>query len=337
MASPLRFRQGGRTYVADSCEPLKRAAREGEVGLWALGRGSYPGARLPPRRVPGLRSAGVWDARRPQRWGLDWHTNEGLELAYVARGKVPFAVDGRTWTLGRGAITITRPWQPHRLGDPALPANRLVWLILDVGVHRPNQTWSWPDWIVCSSEDRARLATLLRHNERPVFQADRRCADAFESLAALLAQGGTPAAAETLLKLDLNEILVATLRMLEQQDLPLDRSLGGSERQVREFLEALDGHLAQPWTLATMAAACGLHRTRFAHLCRQLTRLAPAALLNSRRLEAARRLLLESPASSVTEVALGTGFASSQYFATRFRREVGLSPREYRQQRSGPA
>jgi AraC family L-rhamnose operon regulatory protein RhaS len=170
----------------------------------------------------------------------------------------------------------------------------------------------------------------LRHNERPVFQADRRCAEAFESLAQLLSSGGTPSAAETPLKLALNEILVATLRMLERQDLQLDRSLGESQRLVSSFLSALPGHLSEPWSLGRMAEACGLHRTRFAQYCRQLTSLNPMALLNARRLEAARRVLLESPECSITEVALRCGFTSSQYFATRFRREVGLSPREYR-------
>ncbi len=332
MGSVLRFRQGGRTYVADSCEPLRLAAQKGEIGLLAWGRGSYPGTRLPLRRITAVRSVGVWDARHRQRWGLPWHTNEGLELTYVARGQVPFAVDRRRWTLSRGALTITRPWQPHRLGDPTLPANRLIWVILDVGVQRPNQAWTWPEWLICSRRDRARLSRLLRHNDRPVFQADQRCAEAFESLAQLLASEPRPEAGETLLKLALNEILVATLALLERRGLPLDPSLGESELQVRRFLAALPEHLAERWTLEAMAQACGLRRTRFAHHCRRITSLNPRAVLNARRLEAAQRLLLESPALAVTEVALRCGFGSSQYFATRFRGAVGLSPRQFRDQ-----
>ena len=178
-----------------------------------------------------------------------------------------------------------------------------------------------------------RLATLLRHNDRPVFQADRRCALAFESLAEQLSLGGLPAASETSLTLALNEILVATLRMLERQDLVLDRSRCESQRLVRDFLKALPAHLGERWTLERMAEACGLHRTRFGQYCRQYTSLNPIALLNSLRLGAARRMLTEANFESVTEVALRCGFASSQYFATRFRREVGLSPREFRAQR----
>lgn len=334
MLNPLRFRAGSEIYRADSCESLKAAATAGEVEVRAWARGDYPGTPLPARRMPEIRSVGVWDARRPQRWGLDWHTNEGLELTYLSRGKLPFATADRSWNLGRGAMTITRPWQPHQVGDPHLPANRLVWVILDVGVRRPNQTWRWPDWLLLSPEDRERLTTLLSHNERPVFNADRPCAEAFESLARMVGKG-SPAAAETPLKLAINEILVATLHLLEAQDLTLDSSLCESQRLVQWFLDELPAHLTKPWTLASMADACGLRRTRFSHYCRQLTNLNPAGLLNRLRIDAAKKLLQTNPERSITDIALSCGFESSQYFATRFRLETGCSPREYREQQAG--
>jgi AraC family L-rhamnose operon regulatory protein RhaS len=330
MTTPLLFRSGAETYRADTCEPLKKAAAAGEVEVRAWARGAYPGTPLPARRMPEIRSVGVWDARRPQRWGLDWHTNEGIELTYLSRGKLPFATGDRTWTLDRGAMTITRPWQPHRVGDPHLPANRLTWVIIDVGVRRPNQTWNWPDWLLLSPDDRGRLTTLLSHNERPVFNADRRCAEAFESLARMVGVG-SPAAAETSLKLAVNEILVATLKLLEQQELTLDRSLCESQRLVQWFIDELPAHITEPWTLATMAEACGLRRTRFSHYCRQLTNLNPVVLLNRLRIDAAKRMLEEDADRNVTDIALSCGFESSQYFATRFRIEVGCSPREYRE------
>jgi len=36
----------------------------------------------------------------------------------------------------------------------------------------------------------------------------------------------------------------------------------------------------------------------------------------------------------ITEVALASGFHSSQYFATVFHEKLGCSPRDYRQQQS---
>lgn len=330
VATPFLFHDHGETRRPDTCEPLKRAAAAGAVELRAWARGSYPGDPLPARRMPEVRSVGMWDIRGVQDWGLDWHCNEGLELTYVSRGAVPFTTGGSSWRLERGAMTITRPWQPHRVGDPHLPANRLLWIILDVGVRRPNQPWRWPSWLLLSPSDRERLTTLLSHNEQPVFRADRRCAEAFASLDRIVGIGDA-AAAETPLKFAINGILVATLGMLERQDLELDSGLCESQRLVRMFLDELPRHLATPWTLATMAESCGLRRTRFAHYCQQLTNLNPMVLLNRLRVDAAKDMLTADGRRSVTGIALDCGFSSSQYFATRFRAETGMSPREWRE------
>ena len=323
------FHDGTQTRTADACDPVKAAAAAGRIRLHAWGRASYPGTRLPERRMNEIRSVGLWDATSPQDWGLDWHCNEGIEFTFVARGAVPFATGERSWRLNRGAITITRPWQPHRVGDPGLPPNRLVWLILDVGVRHPNQAWRWPSWLLLSPAERDRLTTLLSHNEQPVFTADRRCAAAFEALAAAVS-ASDPVQGETPCKLAVNELLVALLSLLERQDLPLDRSLCESQRLVQMFLDELPRHLDHPWTLGGMATACGLGRTRFAHYCRQLCNGNPLDLLNRLRIEQAQRLLIEDPQRSITDIALTCGFASSQYFATRFRSQVGVSPRDWR-------
>ncbi len=53
--------------------------------------------------------------------------------------------------------------------------------------------------------------------------------------------------------------------------------------------------------------------------------------LNHCRLDEAARLLAEHPDRSVIDVAMSCGFASSQYFATQFRRRFGVAPRDYRE------
>ena len=316
----------------DSCESLKAAAAAQDVELRAWARGSYPGIPLPADDLQEIRSVGVWDARKTQHWGLDWHTNEGLELSYLSRGRLPFSTGNDRHHLSRGAMTITRPWQPHRLGDPWVPPSRLTWVILDVGVRRPDQMWRWPDWLLLGQADRQRLTTLLSHNEQLVFTADRRSAAAFEALATMLASG-TPGTSAARLKLAINEILMATLGFLDAQDLVLDPTLCDKQRLVQLFLDDLSQRLDEPWTLDSMALACGLGRTRFAHYCRLLTNRNPAQALNRMRLEAAKALLWSDPGRSVTDIALSCGFGTSQYFATCFRAEIGCTPKEFRAQK----
>ena len=104
----------------------------------------YPGKRLPEKCLQEVCSVGVWDASKTQNWGLDWHRNEGVEITYLEKGSLGFSVDGWEGQLMPGNLTVTRPWQKHRVGNPEVGASRLHWLILDVGVRQPHFAWQWP-------------------------------------------------------------------------------------------------------------------------------------------------------------------------------------------------
>lgn len=326
------FRFSHHIYRADTCEPLREAVARGEMHLVARARGAYPGLPLPARALPEVRSVGYWDAEHNQSWGLDWHRNEGIEVTYVSRGKVHFAVDDQSFHLARGALTITRPWQLHRVGNPHVSACRLHWLILDVGMRRPNQPWNWPKWLVLSDTDLQRLTTMLSQNEQPVWQADETIAAYFEQLAETTAAYDEfeDGAGESHLALYINGLIVALTELLRRQRPVLDKSLSSTQRAVDLFLASLSDVIEEPWDVAAMAAACGLGRSRFAHYCKEITNMSPNEYLALCRVQVASRLLRDQPDLGVTEVALQCGFTSSQYFATVFHAHVGCSPRNYR-------
>lgn len=332
------FEGRGERFVADSCEPLRAAAERGDVALQALSRGSYPGGRLRPGELPELRSAGVWDASREQAWGLARHRNEGIEITYLARGGLGFAVDGRSHPLRPGDLTITRPWQEHRVGDPNVGASRLHWLILDVGVRRPHQPWVWPDWLLLPAGLLRRLTTQLQQNEQPVWPADdahgRALGRVFERLSDVLGEDATEAR-EARLKLRINELLLALAELLEGQDIALDRSLHSAQRSVELFLASLAERCGEPWSLERMAAESGFGRSRFAHYCKRLTNMTPVEYLTHCRVRAAKRLLASPASGSVSDVAYACGFETSQYFATVFRAHTGMAPSGYRAERGG--
>lgn len=331
MLPPL-YQDHGKTFQADACAPLAEAARRGQVRLAALARGHYPGRRLPPAALPGIKSVGYWDARQPQAWGLDWHRNEGVELTLLERGSVAFAVDHHRCRLRADDFTVTRPWQRHRVGDPQVGAGRLHWLILDVGIRRPHQPWRWPAWLVLTKSDREELTGYLRHNERPVWAATPEIRHCFQRIAGAVAVDRRGEQASRLAAL-INELFVLVLEMFRQRRVPLDTSLASAGRTVELFWSDLQRnlpHLAAPWTVEAMARQCGLGVTRFIHHSKTLTNATPITHLTQCRLGAAARLLRANPGGSILEVALACGFASSQYFATCFRRQFGCAPRDYR-------
>lgn len=323
------FLSPGAMYHADRCEPLSEAVRRNKVRLHALARRGYPGQPLTEELLPEVSTVGFWDAAGPQTWGLDWHRNEGIEITFLSRGSLEFMVDTEEFTLGSGHLTITRPWQQHRLGRPHVGSSRLHWLILDVGVRRPNQEWRWPKWLLFSQTDRARLTTLLSHNEQPVWMANDAIAACFVRLATLV-DTSHPERVQTKLQLWINELFVLILDLLQEKKAPLDAHLTSTGRMVELFLAALPKHVEKPWTLEEMARQCGLGITAFTNYCRQVTNLPPAKYLTRCRVEAAKRILREKPNYRITDVGFDCGFESSQYMATAFRRVTGQTPTDFR-------
>ena len=335
MKAVAAFRSARQTYYADTCQQLTDAAGRGEVRLEARVHGAYPGLPLAETTLPELHTVGYWDAEHAQSWGLDWHRNEGIELTYLARGKVDFAVDDQEFHLKRGHLTITRPWQAHRVGNPTIDACRLHWLILDVGVRRPNQTWQWPAWLASSASDIACLTTMLSHNEYPVWEADDDVAFYFDKLGEVVTSGSPhdEGSRESHLRLHTGGLLVAVTELLRRRQPMLDSSLSLSQRTVELFLTTvLPHHLDQEWDIDRMAAQCGLRRSRFAHYCKEITNMSPNEYVTLCRVQLAAHLLTTERAWSVMDVALRCGFNSSQYFATVFRQHARCSPRTYREQ-----
>lgn len=330
MAKPVPiFRSEEETFQADTCQPLIAAWQGKSVRLEALVHGHYPGKRLPAGALPGLKTVGFWDGTGEQPWGLPWHRNEGVEITFLESGSFSFAVDRKEYDLQPGDLTVTRPWQLHRVGNPHVGASRLHWLILDVGVRHPNQEWKWPPWLLLSAEDLAELTDILRHTEQAVWRAPADVQRCFQGIAQSVEADGHRSAVSSV-AVRANELLLLLLELLRERKPKLDRSLSTASRTVHLFLRDLKEHPELDWTVHRMAASCGLGVTQFVHHVRLLANMTPMHYVNRCRLERAAVLLQAHPGERITEVALECGFTSSQYFATVFRRQYGCAPRDYR-------
>lgn len=84
----------------------------------------------------------------------------------------------------------------------------------------------------------------------------------------------------------------------------------------------------QPITQRALAASLGISTSHLSRVFKQITGQTFERRLMVRRVELAKRLLLD-PAYNVSQVAAQCGFADSSYFARVFRKIVGRSPAEY--------
>lgn len=99
----------------------------------------------------------------------------------------------------------------------------------------------------------------------------------------------------------------------------------------------IDTHLAEPLTVATLAAQVGLSSSAFSRAFRDATGLPPYQYVRDARLNRARELLVEGTLG-VADVAHRVGYSSASHFIDGFRTRFGVTPGEYAgsSQRHGP-
>jgi AraC family transcriptional regulator len=108
------------------------------------------------------------------------------------------------------------------------------------------------------------------------------------------------------------------------------RVSGLSKWRLKRATEYMEANLAEPISLAEIAAAAGLSRMHFAAQFRVATGLRPHEYLLQRRIERAQELLLNSRLPLV-EIALEVGFKAQAHFTTVFARFVNETPNAWRQ------
>jgi AraC family transcriptional regulator len=103
-------------------------------------------------------------------------------------------------------------------------------------------------------------------------------------------------------------------------------------RRLAAVIDHVDANLAGEVSLADLAAVAQLSPFHFARAFAQTTGRTPHAYVMDRRLDAAKRLLRESPLSIAT-ISERCGFASASHLSSRFRKVTGFTPTDFRRRR----
>lgn len=322
------YRAEGIVYHADTCLPLIDAVSRDKLKFKALARYTYPGDRLTDD-TQGLNSIGYWNATEPQDWGLNWHRNEGIEIHFLESGSMPYAQETKKTVLHPNNLTVTRPWEAHKVGNPQIGIGKFYWVIIDLGVRRPHQEWEWPKWIMMTKKDLDRLTKILRQDDRWLWQANPKVRECFCKIGKTVDVDINGSEASSI-RLLVNELLLLLLELVDSRDLTFDEALTDSSRSVKLFLQELDKNISENWTIERMAESAGVGLTRFTYHCRQLTNTTPMRYLTMKRIERAKEIFRESPELSIAEVAYSCGFATSQYFSTVFKKQEKCTPLEFK-------
>ena len=127
----------------------------------------------------------------------------------------------------------------------------------------------------------------------------------------------------------LDLLLVTCLRtVFEGEDAPAWYA-AHDDPVVGTAIGLMHHHPAHPWTVASLAAACGVSRAAFARRFTELVGEPPLSFLTGWRLALAADLLAGSDAT-LASVAAQVGYGNAFALSAAFKRVHGRSPTEYR-------
>lgn len=106
------------------------------------------------------------------------------------------------------------------------------------------------------------------------------------------------------------------------------------ERTMNRVIGAMYERIGDELTVDELARTARYSKFHFSRIFRQATGVSPGRFLSALRFQHAKRLLAGT-SLSVAEISNLVGYSSLGTFSTRFKRFVGVTPTEYRHDRSG--
>lgn len=246
----------------------------------------------------------------------DRHEGE-YEIHYLKRGHLNWWVEETSYEFLPGSVFIVKPGQLHGGDEESLQPCEHLWLRVSLD-RKPLPGLSDSEF-----EEIGSGFQVIQHTTFPVSS------DVSGYFDTLLQEHRSKREFGCLVARCTLHLILATILRDYAVFAKRSRSTSLVTWRIRRALELLDQDANPSPRISELAAEVGLSESGFRERFKAETGSSPLEYMQHRRITEARRRL-EQTNHDITRIAVDLGFSSSQYFATVFRRLVGLSPGDYR-------
>ena len=241
--------------------------------------------------------------------------SDHIRLFYIIDGKFDWQIQQKPYSLYPDDLAIILPGQTLGSDKGYLDIGSLCWLHLDT---YPASTGS-----KIQTGEMSTVRKILDLNAIPVVSKFRDAGNIFQDLKSELFNQhlGFHTRANALI----DQLFILLARVLTQQN-NLQRDFPQAFLKLENTLRS---SLSHQWTVEEMAGLVGLGSTAFTERVKGFTGFSPLNYLITIRISEAIKLLKRQDIN-VTDIALETGFYSSQHFATTFKKLTGYTPSQFR-------
>jgi AraC-like DNA-binding protein len=243
-----------------------------------------------------------------------------LRIYCVVEGKFEWDVNGREYILYPGDIAFVLPGQQIGGSKGFLEIGTLFRLYINI---QNTDNLSLGKWSSLSSCESLSIEKMLLVNNLSVLLKVR---EAVEILHQMHNELINPEIGHVT---RVNHFIDSLLIIIARQSTRQADSRRDFPRTFMKLEQALRRNLAHQWSVEEMAALFGLGTTAFTEKVKHHTGFSPLNYLINIRISEAIKLL-KRPDVNFTNIALDTGFYSSQHFSTTFKKLTGYTPGQFR-------
>lgn len=243
------------------------------------------------------------------------HNHDCHQILYITRGRVKVCVSGREYTVGSGAIVIISCFEDHWIRPLDNQYERYI-----LKIH---------PWFKMDGSTNYRIRSVLFnrpegfHNYLDVSEKPSIYAAIFERL---LQQKQYSMLRDEMCDLLLQELLIEICRQFPELFVHVDNEAVEIISHIQnQFETACD----QQYSLRLLSRKYGISDSYLSHLFKRITGMSVMQYLLFCRLNTARKLL-EETSISIGQVVEQCGFSDDSNFSRTFRKQIGMSPRQYR-------
>lgn len=241
-----------------------------------------------------------------RHWQSVMHSHPFTEFFYVVSGAGTFNIEGASFSVKEDDFIVINPNVMHT--EFADGKNALEYIVLGIEGISFQQSGHSKDYSLYNlKNNRHEILFYLRSIIRELHEKK----DGYIDIC-----------------MDLLEVFILLVRRSTRSALTFPSSDKAS-RECRFIEQYLDEHFADDITLETLSELTHMNKYYMVHAFKKYKGVSPIKYLIDRRITEAK-YLLESTDYPISKIAETTGFSSQSYFSQVFRKEMGVSPVQYR-------
>jgi len=210
------------------------------------------------------------------------------------------------------------------LGNPAnvLEIGSFSWIHIQVGMNEREEL-VLGSWSSLSDSENQAMSKVLKMDHPPILQK-------FSDAGVLLKNIQTELTNQEIgYQARVNHLLDEIFIQVARQYTRISNPGRDFPKTFMKLEQELRRNLSHQWTVEEMASLVGLGTTLFNEKVKSYSGFSPLSYLINIRISEAIKML-KRPDINLTDIALDTGFYSSQHFSTTFKKLTGYTPSEFR-------